>query len=79
MEERRWDDTGQLTDKADLNNLFDAFLKPQNKMVALHKPGSRVKMPDGKEYVLSETGEWKRVEVEAPLIIPPTEKAKPIG
>lgn len=67
MQERQWDETDKLTDNVGIKELFGAVLKPENKMVALHKPGSKVKMSDGKEYIVTETGAWKLLPIDPPL------------
>lgn len=60
MQEIRHDGEQVLTDRATTEQLLAALGDPRNKVVALHKPGSAVRLPDGREFVAQADGSWKR-------------------
>ena len=62
MEERHWDDSARLSDKKTIEDMRKAMHDPNNKSVALHKPGSIVKMSDGTEYEVQQDGSWKKLK-----------------
>lgn len=71
MQEKRWDGLEVLTDTVNETQLRQAMqaLAPapaaeparQNRAVALHAPGSIVKLDDGMEYRIGPTGNWIRL------------------
>lgn len=48
-----------LTDQATLKDLSKAMLKPENKSVTLHKPGSHITVA-GTEYVVQPDVSWRK-------------------
>jgi len=60
MQEISWLDRMKLTDNADQNDVLRALFDPNNKAVALHKPGSRIEYGDV-IYEVQPNGSWKRV------------------
>lgn len=62
MQETRFDDSQKLTDRATLSDFMDAIKRTDNKMVAMHKPGSIITPPNGVQYLVDETGAWQRIE-----------------
>jgi hypothetical protein len=71
MRETRWDDSEVLTDSVNDVQLRAAMqaMRPapaprpaeQNRAVALHAPGSVVKLADGAEYRIGPKGNWIRL------------------
>lgn len=66
MQEINRRDELKLTDAKDLTskNLQDALDNPDNKVVALHKPGSIITHSDGRKYEVDKNGSWKRIRDE---------------
>lgn len=58
MQEKRYDGSVVLTDRATQEQILAALGDPSNQVVALHKPGSAVTLPDGREYVCQADGSW---------------------
>jgi hypothetical protein len=65
MQEIRYDGSQALTDSATKEQILAALGDPSNKVVALHKPGSAVTLPDGSEYVAQADGTWARSRPDA--------------
>ena len=42
--------------------LAEKIADPENQSVSLHKAGSVVKMADGTEYFITETGAWNKIK-----------------
>lgn len=61
MQEIRYDGSQVLTDSATKQQILQALGDPTNKVVALHKPGSAVTLPDGSEFVAQVDGTWARM------------------
>lgn len=65
MQETNWNDRMKFTDDATQEDFIKAIFNPENKSVALHKPGSRVTYGDS-TYEVQPNGSWKRIPYEAP-------------
>lgn len=58
MQERSWDGLDKLTDNPTDKVFKDALESMKNQFVALHKPGSIVKLSDGQRYYVGPNGNW---------------------
>lgn len=61
MQEIRDDGTQKLTDSAGLNDFRKALNDERNRSVAMHKPGTLIAQPSGDQYLVDETGSWRRI------------------
>ena len=61
MQEKKYDGSEILTDKATIDNFADALKQEANKMVALHKPGSTIKLKDRSFYRVDKDGAWQKI------------------
>lgn len=62
MQETRYDGSVVLTSSATQEQILAALGDPSNKVVAVHKPGSAVRLPDGREFVAQADGTWVNLE-----------------
>ena len=62
MQEMRHDGTEKLTDHATPEDFLGAFGREHNRTVALHKPGSLITQPGGDQYLVDDSGAWRRIK-----------------
>ena len=62
MQETRCDGTEKLTDHATEKQFLEAFADEKNRSVAMHKPGTLITQPSGDQYLVDETGAWRRIK-----------------
>lgn len=62
MQEIRHDGSEKLTDHATEKKFLDAFADEKNRSVALHRPGTLITQPSGDQYLVDETGAWRRIK-----------------
>jgi len=61
MQERSYDGGEKLTPNATVEDFLKAMGNADNKMVAMHRPGSEVILSDGSRYIIQPDGAWKKV------------------
>lgn len=61
VQEKQWDGKDILTNDPKLEDFLKGMNKVENKFVALHKPGSDVKLSDGTKYRVNKNGAWKKI------------------
>ena len=63
MQENKWDGKDVLTNDPKVFDYLKAVECPENRFVALHKPGSDVTLSDGTKYKVNKNGSWIKVNV----------------
>jgi len=61
MEEQKWNGDTVPINSPTQQQFNKALEDPENKMVALHKPGSIIRHPSGAKYRVDKNGHWQKL------------------
>jgi hypothetical protein len=62
MQEIRYDGSEELTDDVKMDALLEAIHDVENRIIAVHKPGSIIKSKDDTFYRVNKSGAWIKIK-----------------